>query len=326
MARIYSENDARPDVLAGRRIAIVGYGSQGRSHALNLRDSGADVRVGLYEGSPSRAKAEADGFAVTPVAEATEWADVVSLCTPDVPMAAIFAESIRHHLQPRSTLVFVHGFNIHYKRIQPPPEVDVVLVSPKAVGPAVRSGYLAGGRLFCLIAVGQNATGRALETALAYGWGIGCRRGLFETSFAEETETDLFGEQAVLCGGIPEVIRNGYETLVEAGYSPEAAYFECVHEAKLIVDLIYERGLAGMREAISDTAEWGGLISGPRVVDAASRQAMREILEEIRDGRFTRRWIEENEKGLPEMDRLRKAEAGRPLEEVGERIRARLEE
>jgi ketol-acid reductoisomerase len=309
------------ETLRGRRVAVLGFGSQGRSHALNLRESGMDVVVGLRPSSPSRARAADAGLQVCDTEEAVGSADVISFCTPDVPMAEIYRAQVEPHLRDGQTLLFVHGYNIRYGHILPPPSVDVVLVSPKAVGPAVRSLYLSGGRLFGLVAVERDASGRALDTALAYGWAIGCRAGLLATTFAEETETDLFGEQTVLCGGIPELMKAAFETLVEAGYQPEAAYFECVHEAKLIVDLVYERGIAGMRASISDTAEWGGFRVGPEVVNASSRAAMREALARIRDGRFADEWGDENRSGLSRLDGLREAGRRHPLESAGEAIR-----
>lgn len=306
-------------------VLVVGYGNQGRAQALNLRDSGVRVSVGLYPGSESWPKAAADGFDPIITAEAVPEHRFVVLCTPDMKMESVYREAIAPHLRPGAALCFSHGFNIRYGLIVPPPEVDVVMVSPKGAGYGVRSRYEAGTGVPGLIAVHQNATGNALNRALSYAWGIGCARSvLIATTFAEETESDLFGEQAVLCGGIPDLIRMGYDTLVEAGIQPEIAYFECLHETKLIVDLIVERGLAGMRSAISDTAQWGGLTAGPKVVTQETRQVLQRLLAEIRDGSFAGRWIQERDAGYPKLNELKREEAATPVEEVGQALREEM--
>ncbi len=322
MAVIYRESDVDLDFARSLRVAMIGYGSQGRSQALNLRDSGISVTIGLYEGSRSWAVAEADGFAPLVSQEAVIGADIVMMCTPDGSMASIYSASIADCLIPGQALAFCHGFNILYDLIQPSGGLDVILISPKGAGPGVRSLYEAGSGVPGLVAVDQDATGQALRKALAYAWGIGCgRAAMFATTFKEETETDLFGEQAVLCGGIPELVKMGFETLVAAGYQPEAAYFECLHETKLVVDLLYARGLKGLREKISDTAEWGGYESGPRVVGEAARAAMKQVLDEIQDGSFARKWVAENSSGRAELLRKRQEEANLLMEEVGSEVR-----
>lgn len=322
MAVIYRESDVDLDFARSLRVAMIGYGSQGRSQALNLRDSGISVVVGLYEGSRSWAVAVEDGFATELSEDAVKRADIVMMCTPDGSMAAIYASSIVDHLVAGQALAFCHGFNILYDLIKPGTDVDVILISPKGAGPGVRSLYEAGSGVPGLVAVEQDATGQALKKALAYAWGIGCgRAAMFATTFKEETETDLFGEQAVLCGGIPELVKMGFETLVAAGYQPEAAYFECLHETKLVVDLLYARGLKGLREKISDTAEWGGYESGPRVVGDAARTAMQDVLDEIQNGSFARKWVAENASGRTELLRKRKEEANLLVEEVGSDVR-----
>jgi ketol-acid reductoisomerase len=322
MAHFYSESDIDLSRIRSLKIAILGYGSQGRPHALNLRDSGLDVIVGLYEGSMSWPRAQAEGFNVVSVAEATQQADVLVFCLPDVKMAAIYAEHIAPHLRGGQTLLFIHGFAVHFGLIRAPSEVDIVLVAPKGAGYGVRQNYEEGFGVPGLIAVGQDCSGSGLQTALGYAWGIGCARVmLMETSFREETVTDLFGEQAVLCGGIPELIKAGFDTLVAAGYQPEAAYFECLHETKLIVDLLYARGLAGMRRAISDTAEYGGLTAGPAVVDQGVRERMKGVLDAIEAGAFTERWTRDDRMGRPELTSLEEAEAALPVEAVGAELR-----
>jgi ketol-acid reductoisomerase len=325
MAKIYYENDVRPESVKEQRVAVLGYGSQGHAHALNLRDSGVEVAVALHEGSGSRAKAEAEGLCVMSVAEATKWADVLMFCTPDVPMRHIYADHVAPNLRDGQLLLFAHGFNIHYGLVEPPENVDVAMVAPKGPGHRLRAEYTSGAGMPALVAVHQDASGQALERALAYSWGIGCARaGVLETTFKEETETDLFGEQAVLCGGLSELIKAGFETLVEAGYQPEAAYFECLHETKLIVDLLYEGGLNYMRYSVSDTAEWGDYTAGPKVIDEGSRQAMKELLARIQDGSFAREWVRENEEGRPRMDAMRKAEREHSIEKVGKELRAMM--
>ncbi len=322
---ISAEAEQAAPVLEGRRIAIVGYGSQGAAHAQNLRDSGMEVRVGLRPGSASRARAEAAGLEVSDVADAAEWADIVAVLIPDTAQPRVYRESIAPHLRPGNTLLFAHGFNVHFGAIDPDPEVDVVLVAPKSPGPMLRREYALGNGVPALVAVHQDVTGDARRKTLAYAYHLGsARAGLLETTFAEETETDLFGEQAVLCGGLTSLIQAGFETLVEAGYQPEVAYFECLHEMKLIVDLAYQGGLSGMRANVSDTAEFGDYVSGPRVIGEESRKAMREILDEIRSGAFARRWIHDSENGNPEFSRFREEGARHILEPVGLGLRRQM--
>lgn len=325
MAKIYYENNVNPEVIKGLKVGVIGYGSQGHAHALNLHDSGVDVKVGLHESSKSRQKANEDGLEVLTVAELTKWADVLMFCTPDVPMPDIYAESVEPNLKHGHTLLFAHGFNIHFKTIVPPESVNVAMVAPKGPGHRLRAEYVAGAGMPSLIAVHHDATGNAKEIALSYAWGIGsARAGILETTFKEETETDLFGEQAVLCGGISALIENGFNTLVEAGYQPEAAYFECLHETKLIVDLLYEGGLSYMRYSISDTAEWGDYVSGPRVVNESSKEAMKQVLKEIQDGTFAKEWIAENKAGRKRMLERRNAGQTSQLEQVGKQLRSMM--
>lgn len=322
MTHYYTESDFSLDLIRSRKIAILGYGSQGRSQALNLRDSGLDVTIGLYAGSASAARAESEGFSVMLTEDATRTCDVLMFCVDDVRMRHIFATSVEPWLRPGQALLFSHGFNIHFRLIQPPYGVDVALVSPKGAGPGLRQNFEKGFGVPALIAVHQDATGDALDLALGYAWGIGSARVLMmETTFREETETDLFGEQAVLCGGIPELIRAGYETLVESGYPREAAYFECVHEAKLIIDLLYSRGIAGMRREISDTAEWGGYVAGPVVIDSQVRERMRQVLADIQSGAFTERWLEEDRKGRSNLAQFEREDESNGLEAVGGALR-----
>jgi ketol-acid reductoisomerase len=300
MARIYYDADADLSRLHGKRIAILGYGSQGHAHAQNLRDSGCDVCVGLYRGSKSWEKAQADGFPVYEVPEAVRRSDVIMMLVPDPAQPTLYREAVAPHLAPGKTLMFAHGFNIRFGQIVPPPDVDVSMVAPKSPGHRMREVFREGGGVPALVAVHQDATGQALANALAYAKGLGCTRaGVLETTFAEETETDLFGEQVVLCGGVSHLIKAAFETLIEAGYQPEIAYFECLHELKLIVDLMYQGGLSYMRYSVSDTAEYGDYRSGPRVIDDHVRATMKQILEEIRSGAFAEEWIEENAKGRP---------------------------
>ncbi|MCX7799562.1 MAG: ketol-acid reductoisomerase [Fimbriimonadales bacterium] len=325
MAKLYYTQDVDPEIVRAEKVAVLGYGSQGHAHALNLRDSGVDVCVGLYEGSRSWEKAQADGLQVRTVAEAIQWADAAMFCVPDVPMRDIYRESVAPNLREGQMLLFAHGLNIHYRLIEPPATVDVAMIAPKGPGHRLRHEFVHGAGMPALVAVHQDATGRALARALSYGWGIGsAKAGILETTFKEETETDLFGEQAVLCGGLSALIKAGFETLVEAGYQPEAAYFECLHEMKLIVDLIYEGGLSYMRYSISDTAEWGDYTAGPKVIGEQTRQAMREILAAIQDGSFVRRWIEENETGRKQMQAFREQESRHPIEQVGKRLRSMM--
>jgi ketol-acid reductoisomerase len=320
MATIHRQGNL--DLLAGK-VAVVGYGSQGHAHALNLHDSGVEVEVGLRAGSPSRAAAEEAGLAVATVAEAVRGARLVSILLPDQVQPRVYEEEIAPGLAPDAALLFAHGFNVHYGRIAPPAGHDVVMVAPKGPGHIVRRLFEDGYGTPALVAVAQDASGQAFELALAYGAALGAARaGMIETTFAEETETDLFGEQAVLCGGVTELIRAGFETLVEAGYQPEAAYYECLHELKLIVDLIWEGGLSGMRYSISDTAEFGDLTRGPSVIDEHVRERMRALLADIRSGAFAREWIAEMEAGEPRLTELRAQAADQELERVGRELRA----
>ena len=324
-ARMYYDQDADPAALAGQRIAILGYGSQGHAHALNLRDSGHDVRVGLPESSGSRAAARDEGLRVLTPAEAVAEADVIMVLTPDTGQKALYESAIAPNLQPGNMLMFAHGFNIRFDRIAPPEGVDVSMVAPKGPGHLVRSTYVAGQGVPNLFAVHQDATGTARARTLAYARGIGgTRAGVLETTFAEETETDLFGEQAVLCGGVSSMIKAGFDTLVAAGYQPELAYFEVMHELKLIVDLIYQGGLSYMRYSVSDTAEYGDYTSGPKVVDERVRATMKSILKDIQDGTFAARWIAENDDGRPNFVEWRDEEQNQPIEQVGAELRAKM--
>ena len=322
MPKIFYKEDCNLSLLEGKTIAVIGYGSQGHAHALNLKESGCNVIVGLYEGSRSWKKAEEQGFEVYTAAEATKKADVIMILINDEKQAAMYKESIAPNLRPGMMLMFAHGFAIHFGQIVPPKDVDVTMIAPKAPGHTVRSEYQRGRGTPCLVAVHQDATGKALDMALAYGQGIGgARAGILETTFRVETETDLFGEQAVLCGGVCALMKAGFETLVEAGYAPENAYFECVHEMKLIVDLIYESGFAGMRYSISNTAEYGDYITGPKIVTDETRKAMKKILSDIQDGSFAKEWLLENQVGSPHFNAMRKNEAEQPLEKVGAELR-----
>ncbi len=325
MARIYYDSDADLEALSGRRVAVLGYGSQGHAHALNLRDSGVAVTVGLPTDSRSRARAVAEGLTVKTPGEAAEGADIVMILTPDTGQARLFHEEVRPHLGPGDTLMFAHGFNIRFGTIEAPPGVDVSMVAPKAPGHRVREVFREGQGTPALLAVHRDATGHAKPTALAYAKGIGCTRaGVIETTFAEETETDLFGEQAVLCGGVSALVKAGFETLVQAGYQPEIAYFECLHELKLIVDLMYRGGLSYMRYSVSDTAEHGDYTGGPRLVTAETRREMERMLDEIRSGAYARQWIAENEAGRPWFEGRRREERAHLLEVVGSRLRAMM--
>ncbi len=325
MARLYYDQDADPAPLAGKTIAVVGYGSQGHAQAQNLRDAGLEVVVALRHSSARRAQAEADGFTVLPPAQAVREADLVQILIPDEIQGAVFEAEIRPALRPGQALGFSHGFAVHYHQVVPPPEVDVFMVAPKAPGHVFRRLVAQGQGVPALLAVHQDASGRARQVALAYARGIGCTRaGVIETTFAEETESDLFGEQAVLCGGLVELLTAGFETLVEAGYQPEIAYFECLNELKLIVDLIYEGGIGWMRYSVSDTAQYGDMTRGKRVVGPQSRQAMRELLAEIRSGAFAREWILENQAGRPVFNALARQGAAHPIEAVGAGLRAMM--
>lgn len=321
----FEPGDVDPSVLDGRRLAVIGYGSQGHAHALNLRDSGVPVVVGLYEGSPSADSAREQGLEVMTVAEASAWADMVALLLPDTKQSAVYHVEVEPYLTESDVLLFAHGFNVHYDEIKPPESVDTILVAPKSPGKKVRAEYKAGRGVPALVGVHHDASGRALDIALAYADGLGCTRaGVLQTTFAAETETDLFGEQAVLCGGLSELIKAGFETLVDAGYDPQLAYFECLHEMKLIVDLAYARGLSGMRSEVSDTAEYGDYVSGSRVIGEASRAAMKEILSEVQSGAFARKWIEEARCGSPNFTRRRAEECTHSIEVVGDKLRSRM--
>jgi len=323
MARMYYDTDANLEFLAGKTVAIIGYGSQGHAHALNLKDSGVDVIVGLYEGSPSWQKAESDGLTVKTVADASAAADLIMILLPDETQKAIYASEIAPNLKAGNTLAFAHGFNIHFAQVVPPADVDVIMVAPKGPGHLVRRTYTQGQGVPALFAVYQDATGQACDRAMAYAKGIGgTRGGILETTFREETETDLFGEQAVLCGGLCALVKAGFETLVEAGYQPELAYFECMHEVKLIVDLMVEGGMANMRYSISNTAEYGDYTRGPRVVNADTKAEMKKILSEIQSGQFAREFVLENLSGKAGFTAMRRQEAEHQIESVGKELRA----
>jgi ketol-acid reductoisomerase len=322
--KIYVESDVTRDALAGERIAVLGYGSQGRAHALNLRDSGYEVVVGLRPGGKTSARAANDGFEVTAPVKATAGAGLVAFLTPDMAQGELY-KTIEPELGLGATLLFAHGFNIHYRQIKPRSDLDVVLIAPKGPGDLVRRQYEAGRGVPCLLAVHADASGNAQARALSYAHGIGgTRGGVLTTTFAEETETDLFGEQAVLCGGLTELIVSGFETLVEAGYQPEVAYFECMHEVKLIVDLLHEGGLKKMHDFISETAKFGDLTRGPRIVDAHVKESMRNVLTEIQDGTFANEWVAENKNGLKRYDELMEADLDRQIEKVGRELRGRM--
>lgn len=322
MAILYYQQDCNLGLLKGKKVAIIGYGSQGHAHALNLHESGVDVIVGLYNGSPSWAKAEAAGLTVMTAAEATKAADFIMILINDEKQAKLYKESIEPNLTAGKTLAFAHGFNIHYAQILPPADINVVMVAPKGPGHTVRSQYQEGRGVPCLIAVHQDATGNAKELGLAYADGIGgARGGILETTFKEETETDLFGEQAVLCGGVTALMKAGFETLVEAGYQPESAYFECVHEMKLIVDLINQGGFEYMRYSISDTAEYGDYVTGPRIITEDTKKEMKKVLTEIQNGTFARNFILENQSNRPFFTSIRRIEADHQVEKVGKELR-----
>ena len=323
MARLYYDNDANLDLLNGKTVAIVGYGSQGHAHALNLKDSGVNVIVGLYEGSKSTAKAREAGLEVVSVAEAAKRADFIMILLPDEVQKTVYSNEILPNLSAGKLLAFAHGFNIHFGQVVPPADVDVVMVAPKGPGHLVRRTYEQGQGVPALFAVYQDATGKARDLAMAYAKGIGgTRGGILETTFREETETDLFGEQAVLCGGLSALIKAGFETLVEAGYQPELAYFECLHEVKLIVDLVVEGGLAKMRDSISNTAEYGDYVTGPRIITDETKDEMRRVLKDIQDGTFARNFVLENQSGKAGFPAMRRREAEHPIEEVGKDLRA----
>lgn len=326
MAKVYYNEDADFNLIKDKTIAVIGYGSQGHAHALNLKDSGVKrVIVGLYEGSKSAAKAKSDGLEVMSVSDASKEADMIMILLPDEKHKKVYEAEIKPNLSKGKTLMVAHGFSFHFKLIVPPDDVDVIMAAPKGPGHRVRHTYTEGFGVPCLIAVYQDATGSARDLALAYAKGIGgARAGVFETNFKEETETDLFGEQSVLCGGLTSLIKAGYETLVEAGYQPEMAYFECLHEVKLIVDLIYEGGLASMRDSISNTAEYGDYVSGPRVVDESVKKRMKEVLKDIQDGKFAENWMKENETGCKEFNKMREKEAAHSIESVGKELRSKM--
>ncbi|MCL2018346.1 MAG: ketol-acid reductoisomerase [Oscillospiraceae bacterium] len=322
MAKIYYEKDCNLSLLSNKTIAIIGYGSQGHAHALNLKDSGVKVIIGLYDGSKSWAKAEEAGFEVAVAAEAAKKADVIMILINDEKQADLYSESIEPNLTAGKTLAFAHGFNIHFGQIKPPEDVDVIMVAPKGPGHTVRYEYEEGKGVPCLVAIHQDASGKALDTALAYAAGVGgARAGVLLTSFKQETETDLFGEQAVLCGGVTALMKAGFETLVEAGYEPENAYFECVHEMKLIVDMIYRGGLNLMRYSVSDTAEYGDYEVGSRIITDETKKEMKKVLAEIQDGTFARNWIKENKDGRPNFNAKRKSESEHEVEKVGAELR-----
>jgi len=324
--RVYYDRDTDVSLIKGKKVAIVGYGSQGHAHAMNLRDSGVgEVVVALREGSPSVAKAKGANFKVLTPAEAAKWADVMMVLTPDELQAAIYRNELAPNMKKGAALAFAHGLNVHFNLIEPRADLDVFMIAPKGPGHTVRSEYVRGGGVPCLVALAQNPSGNALELALSYASAIGGgRAGVIETTFKEECETDLFGEQTVLCGGLSALIVAGYETLVDAGYAPEMAYFECLHEVKLIVDLMYEGGIANMRYSISNTAEYGDYTRGPRIITDAVRAEMRKILDEIQSGRFARDWVLENAAGQASFKAMRKRAAEHPIEEVGAKLRAMM--
>ncbi len=322
MATIYYEKDANPELIKSKKVAIIGYGSQGHAHALNLQDSDVEVKVGLRPDSKSVAKAEADGATVTTVEEAAEWADVIMILAPDTAQPKIYQEKILPYLSTGKTLMFAHGFNIRFETITPPEGVDVSMIAPKAPGHRVREVFVEGGGTPSLLAVEQDASGQAKDVALSYAYALGATRaGVLETTFAEETETDLFGEQAVLCGGVAELVKAGFETLVKAGYQPEIAYFECLHELKLIVDLMYRGGLNYMRYSVSDTAEYGDYTAGPQIITEETKGAMRQLLDNIQNGSFAENWIAENEQDRPQFNKMRALEQDLLLEKVGAELR-----
>jgi ketol-acid reductoisomerase len=323
-AKMYYDNDADLALIRAKKVAVIGYGSQGHAHALNLKDSGVKVQVGLSLTSKSKSKAEGHGLTVTTPAEAAKWADVVMILVPDTTAPAVY-QDIEPYMTKGKMLMFAHGFNIRFDTVKPTPDIDVTMIAPKAPGHRVRELYVEGGGTPALIAVHQDATGHAKALALSYAKGIGVTRaGVIETTFTEETETDLFGEQAVLCGGATALVKAGFETLVNAGYQPEVAYFECLHELKLIVDLMYRGGINYMRYSVSDTAEHGDYIAGPRIVTAETKKAMQKLLDEIKDGTFATKWIAENQTGRPQFNKTRAAEQEHPIEKVGEKLRGMM--
>jgi ketol-acid reductoisomerase len=324
--RVYYDRDADLNLIKGKKVAIIGYGSQGRAHALNLKDSGVkDIRIGLRPGSATAKKVEADGLTVMSVPEIAKWADLMMMATPDELQAGIYKNEIAPNIRDGAAIAFAHGLNVHFGLIEPKATVDVLMIAPKGPGHTVRGEYQKGGGVPCLIAVHQDPSGNAHDLALSYACGVGGgRSGIIETNFREECETDLFGEQVVLCGGLVELIRAGFETLVEAGYAPEMAYFECLHEVKLIVDLIYEGGIANMNYSISNTAEWGEYVSGPRIITAETKAEMKRILSDIQTGKFTSQWMQEWHSGAARFKATRRLNDGHPIEEVGEKLRAMM--
>ena len=324
--RVYYDRDADLNLIKGKKVAIIGYGSQGRAHAMNLKDSGAQIMaVALREGSLTAKKAEADGFQVMNVAQAASWADLMMMAAPDELQADIYRDHIAENIRDGAAIAFAHGLNVHYGLIEPRDTIDVLMIAPKGPGHTVRGEYQKGGGVPCLIAVHHDASGNAHDLGLSYACGVGGgRSGIIETTFKEECETDLFGEQAVLCGGLVELIRAGFETLVEAGYAPEMAYFECLHEVKLIVDLIYEGGIANMNYSISNTAEWGEYVSGPRIITSDTKAEMKRILDEIQSGKFTSDWMQEYRAGAARFKGIRRNNDNHQIEEVGEKLRAMM--
>ena len=322
MANVYYEKHGNPSLIKAKRVAVIGYGSQGHAHALNMRDSGVNVCVATYAGSPSAARAKEDGLPVTTIEEATKTSDVIMILIPDETQKKVYKASIEPHLRAGQTLMFAHGFNIHFGQVVPPPIVDVSMIAPKSPGHRMRELFVEGVGVPALLAIHQDATGQAKQNALAYAWATGnLKAGVIETTFKEETESDLFGEQSVLCGGVSALVKAAFETLVEAGYQPEIAYFECLHELKLIVDLFYQGGLSYMRYSVSDTAEYGDYTRGPKVIDSRVRETMKQILTEVQNGTFAKQWIAENEAGRPNFKKMREDEARHPIEAVGKSLR-----
>jgi len=322
MANVYYEKHGNPSLIKSKRVAVIGYGSQGHAHSLNMRDSGVDVKVATYAGSPSAARAKDDGLPVATIEEAVQGSDVIMILIPDEKQRSVYKTSIEPNLRPGQTLMFAHGFNIHFGQVLPPPFIDVSMIAPKAPGHRMRELFVEGVGVPGLLAVHQDVSGQAKQNALAYAWATGnLKAGVIETTFKEETESDLFGEQSVLCGGVSALVKTAFETLVEAGYQPEIAYFECLHELKLIVDLFYQGGLGYMRYSVSDTAEYGDYTRGPRVIDEHVRATMKQILKEVQDGTFAKQWIAENEAGRPNFKKMRETEAALPIEVVGKQLR-----
>ena len=322
MANVYYEKHGNPSLIQSKKVAIIGYGSQGHAHALNMRDSGVNVCVATYAGSPSGARAKEDGLAVTTIEQATQTSDVIMILIPDETQKRVYKASIEPHLRAGQTLMFAHGFNIHFGQVVPPPFIDVSMIAPKSPGHRMRELFVEGVGVPALLAIQQDTSGQAKQNALAYAWATGnLKAGVIETTFKEETESDLFGEQSVLCGGVSALVKASFETLVEAGYQPEIAYFECLHELKLIVDLFYQGGLSYMRYSVSDTAEYGDYTRGPRVIDSHVRETMKQILNEVQNGTFAKQWIAENEAGLPNFKKMREDEAKHPIEAVGKSLR-----